>query len=678
MSSIKVTQIAPRHSRGTTFIGQNGSTTHFHPHSRVILHEYATKEWILEKLGDLSGVDLSELVTKKYAHETFGEIFLGNQEPLGVKVTDIWFDTTEADQHLKMCSQLDRDQDGNVTKQHWIHVAPRPSVDDDVQKLKEDVITLEGEIEALITLDEKGSWVSTSNDPPASGQVQFSNSDFNTSPMTVKISKLDTDGTGHTFATADVGTWIEFVEDDEDYCLGKITDVDNEDDDFFLTTFDVSVSKGVVHDGNNIKIRLFEAVDDFDATSFVKKIGGDSMQGPLVMQAQPGENGRDTNRVQTLGVYSNSDQSALRLGTTRDRVYIGHTETSFNGPIKVDEIQEKNTGGGVKISNQTIIDTSGESNNTEAGLKLKGNRPSTANSAATITFDNQQSTEKGYLTYRSYGAGTWFAFNQDLDLNNNGLHSVARIRIEPDGGIGSGNNTRLTFHNASTGQEGEGLLVVPRPSSDRRGFVIRGNNADGDEGDMLYTYTNYSGTPDAANYVGKIDSPKNLVNKAYVDSKAQSSANSPVLIHSGSSVGTRTYNYVDPGSISEYQFSSDSYDASGSTLYIFKAWSQKYGWTQVLDYDCTEDTTIEMWQDTTSGSPLLIMRSGIREIVQSQYSQYDAKILLNRFWVKPDYRFSKYNGYTFMIHGMVEKPGRQGTTFDLADDEKRKIKNKKR
>ena len=200
MSSIKVTQIAPRHLRGTTFIGEDGSTTHFHPHSRVILHEYATREWILEMLGDLEGADLSELVTKKYAHDTFGEIFLGKQEPLGVKATDIWFDTTKDDQHLKMCSQIDRDEEGNVIKQHWIHVAPRPSVDGDVQRLKEDVVTLEGEIEALITLDEKGSWVSTSNDPPESGQVQFSSSDFSTSPMTVKISTVDTDDTSHTLS----------------------------------------------------------------------------------------------------------------------------------------------------------------------------------------------------------------------------------------------------------------------------------------------------------------------------------------------------------------------------------------------------------------------------------------------------------------------------------------------
>ena len=126
MSSLKVTQITPRHSRGTTFVGESGSTTHFHPHSRVILHEYATKDWILEVLGDLEGADLSELVTKKYAHETFGEIYLGKEQPIGVKVTDLWYDTSTGDERLKMCSKLDHDENGAVVKQHWINVAPRP------------------------------------------------------------------------------------------------------------------------------------------------------------------------------------------------------------------------------------------------------------------------------------------------------------------------------------------------------------------------------------------------------------------------------------------------------------------------------------------------------------------------------------------------------------------------
>ena len=60
---------------------------------------------------------------------------------------------------------------------------------------------------------------------------------------------------------------------------------------------------------------------DLDLSNYVKKTGGDDMQGPLHIKTV-GVDARGTNRVTTLGVFSNSDSSALRLGTTRDRVYI--------------------------------------------------------------------------------------------------------------------------------------------------------------------------------------------------------------------------------------------------------------------------------------------------------------------------------------------------------------------
>ena len=175
---------------------------------------------------------------------------------------------------------------------------------------------------------------------------------------------------------------------------------------------------------------------------------------------------------------------------------------------------------GDTMTGNLVIDTSDESTNIEAGLKLKGNRGSITNSAATITFQNAQSSDLGYLTYRAYDSSSYFRFNQDVDLNNNGLHSVAQIRMKPGGYIGSAANPLLTFNNANGSSDGSALLVVPRPADNRRSFAIRGNDADGIEQDMLYTYINAFGTPDAVNYLGKMDSDKNLVNKAYVDEAA--------------------------------------------------------------------------------------------------------------------------------------------------------------
>jgi hypothetical protein len=88
---------------------------------------------------------------------------------------------------------------------------------------------------------------------------------------------------------------------------------------------------------------------------YVNIESGDSMEGPLIIQAQDPTDGRATNKIQTLGVFSNSDSSALRLGTTRDRVYVGHNDTSINGPVKIQEVQEKNAGTGISVSNTLFL-----------------------------------------------------------------------------------------------------------------------------------------------------------------------------------------------------------------------------------------------------------------------------------------------------------------------------------
>ena len=102
---------------------------------------------------------------------------------------------------------------------------------------------------------------------------------------------------------------------------------------------------------------LYKILNDQSHTGlYVKKIGGDDMQGPLKITAQDNSDGRASRKLETLGVFSMSEGSSLRLGTNRDRVYIGHNDTSFNGPIKVSEIQEKNAGKGIKIYHEVDMD----------------------------------------------------------------------------------------------------------------------------------------------------------------------------------------------------------------------------------------------------------------------------------------------------------------------------------
>jgi hypothetical protein len=115
---------------------------------------------------------------------------------------------------------------------------------------------------------------------------------------------------------------------------------------------EVTLSNGVTYkyDSSKNKWSAVEVEGGVDTGAFVKRVGGDSMEGPLTIQAQEPANARDTKKIITYGMFSNSDGSALRLGTTRDRVYVGHNDTSFNGPIKVDEIDEKNAGTGTTFS----------------------------------------------------------------------------------------------------------------------------------------------------------------------------------------------------------------------------------------------------------------------------------------------------------------------------------------
>lgn len=109
---------------------------------------------------------------------------------------------------------------------------------------------------------------------------------------------------------------------------------------------------GVTYKFDGVKWIASSGGEEIDLSGYVRKVGGDAMQGPLVMQVQPNTGSRETNRVQTLGVFTNSESSALRLGTNRDRVYVGNSDTAFNGPIKVDELQDKN-GNGVKYEGKT-------------------------------------------------------------------------------------------------------------------------------------------------------------------------------------------------------------------------------------------------------------------------------------------------------------------------------------
>ena len=190
-------------------------------------------------------------------------------------------------------------------------------------------------------------------------------------------------------------------------------------------------------------------------------------------------------------------------------------------------IFEAPTGGGAgefvkkigdTMSGDLAIDRSAESD-AEAALTLTGNRDNTTNAAATITFENSQSTTPGYLTYRSFGGTNFFKFNQDVDLNNKGLHSVAQIRLQNGGYIGSGNSPRIRVRNGG-GSNNQAGIDIQRAGDSKRTFAIKGKAAGSSSvTDFFWAYGNSGSGGDAIHYTGLVTSSNHIVNKKYVDSK---------------------------------------------------------------------------------------------------------------------------------------------------------------
>ena len=167
--------------------------------------------------------------------------------------------------------------------------------------------------------------------------------------------------------------------------------------------------------------------------------------------------------------------------------------------------------------------------------------------------------------------------------------------MQPDGYIGSGSNPRLTFHNASSGNEGQGLLVVPRPANVRRSFSVRGNDSSGNEQDMLFSYSNASGTPDAVNYVGKMDGDNNLVNLAKVKELA-----SPTLVLIGTTCNWRKDGLNDTTLDRQYfgierAGSTTSQVGYGSVLYLNKLIAIDGTLQPLKNYTPTDGSLIEVW-----------------------------------------------------------------------------------
>ena len=206
---------------------------------------------------------------------------------------------------------------------------------------------------------------STHPRPPDTGKFYLSNGITFTEEFgevfSIMIHHIDSTGTEHTLENLVAGDSIiiEHHLDAQNFGRYQVSEVIHNLNDSVINVEVVS-HRGSVQVGESYDVLAFPDLNVSDKPSYdyvdqglankVSKTGGDDMEGPLNMQAQPGTSSRDTNRVNTLGVFSNTQSSYLSLGTSATKIYVGHNDTSFVNPIKVPEISEKNVGDGIKIS----------------------------------------------------------------------------------------------------------------------------------------------------------------------------------------------------------------------------------------------------------------------------------------------------------------------------------------
>jgi hypothetical protein len=420
-------------------------------------------------------------------------------------------------------------------------------------------------LETLLVQREHGQWkyvgFTGDNIPRNAGEFSLASDDLSANNNIITINQEDLEGTTHGFGDVEVGDYVEIVDLGEpaNYVLFVATKAPE-------GSGIVNVEVSLKDKGQNIligatcEIRFFQVneqdlqLEDLDRR-YLKKTGGDNMEGPLHVKGHSGDS-RGTSRIKTLGVFSESG-SALRLGTTTDRVYIEDENTKFNGGVLVNNIGPKTEDGrGVTLNvegssdkhlvTKKYVDTAvgnieipetdlsdylpldgstamtgtltvprfeAKDSDKEAVCLIAGKASGTA-TASRLTFSNTgYQNAYGNLEWHGQNDSGWFSFNKDVDFSTHGLHSVNRIRLTGDKAIQEDASDRIKLN---------GRVIVTRTGDGKDGFSLKGRTAEGNNGDLLSAYHNSSGL-DAINYRGKQDSPDNLATCGYVDSKAGAS-----------------------------------------------------------------------------------------------------------------------------------------------------------
>jgi len=192
--------------------------------------------------------------------------------------------------------------------------------DTSIDEIKNDIIELEEEIDAIAPSVERGFFRSTAYDNiPRDGEFMLRTLTGKTidygdeNIVVVELSKVDDAGVTHTFADTEQGQLIQlFEEGNEDFGLYQIESITGTDPGTTAVTFTVSFvsGSGEATIGDLARLKIFSPPEGGDASEFVKKIG-DTMTGTLNM------NGTAAVKTRHLDSGNNSDLQIKRNGARR-------------------------------------------------------------------------------------------------------------------------------------------------------------------------------------------------------------------------------------------------------------------------------------------------------------------------------------------------------------------------
>ena len=325
------------------------------------------------------------------------------------------------------------------------------------QEIKNEIIELEEEIDAIAPSNERGEW--TFNPVGVASPGYYAFLDSSTQPTDrfdgaaiIYVSTRDADNTTHSFNNHEVGEYLQiFNKEGGGYGLYQITDIDdnsNGNNPFFAFTVDFVQSLVTAPKAEGRGRFKFFTIADADPGAYVLKTG-DKMTGNLQISTED-----------EFGAAS------LKLSGYRDN-----------------------------------------NNNSAATIAFEN------------THSGATGSDIGYITFYHHGNDSTarFGFNRDIDLKSNDIKEVSNLRLTNPGSIWSNTNERIKFKTASNGNDGSGLIEFQRPGSNsRRGFVIRGKNTSNADADLLFSYTNGSGG-DSIDYVGKQnDNSNHLATTKYI------------------------------------------------------------------------------------------------------------------------------------------------------------------